>query len=132
MVKHFSKFIQFIALHLIKGYQIIITPFIAPSCRHQPSCSHYASDAIKNHGALRGLRLTGKRLLRCHPWGTSGWDPVPLKKPNQSDCFLFRKVYGDARQPVGTLNGWRGRRASEQQKLEIEMSPAGNGSTIFG
>lgn len=50
-------------------------------CRFQPSCSQYAIDAIQEHGALRGSWLAVKRLARCHPWGGSGWDPVPRKHP---------------------------------------------------
>jgi uncharacterized protein len=62
---------------LIGAYQLLIAPVLLPSCRFEPSCSHYAQEAIAAHGALRGLVLTGKRLVRCHPWGGSGYDPVP-------------------------------------------------------
>ncbi|MGI8662203.1 MAG: membrane protein insertion efficiency factor YidD [Acidimicrobiales bacterium] len=49
-------------------------------CRFDPSCSAYALDAIEHHGALRGTRLTVRRLARCHPWGGQGWDPVPTTR----------------------------------------------------
>ena len=62
---------------LIRAYQLLISPFLPPSCRYEPSCSHYAEEAIVAHGALRGTILAGKRILRCHPWGSSGYDPVP-------------------------------------------------------
>lgn len=62
---------------LIGAYQLLISPLLLPSCRFEPSCSHYAQEAITEHGALRGLILTLKRLSRCHPWGGSGYDPVP-------------------------------------------------------
>lgn len=62
---------------LIGAYQLLISPLLLPSCRFEPSCSHYAQEAITEHGALRGLILTLKRLARCHPWGGSGYDPVP-------------------------------------------------------
>jgi putative membrane protein insertion efficiency factor len=62
---------------LIGAYQLLISPLLLPSCRFEPSCSHYAQEAIAKHGALRGLVLTLKRLARCHPWGGSGYDPVP-------------------------------------------------------
>jgi uncharacterized protein len=62
---------------LIGAYQLLISPLLLPSCRFEPSCSHYAQEAIAKHGALRGLALTLKRLSRCHPWGGSGYDPVP-------------------------------------------------------
>jgi len=63
---------------LIRGYQLLISPILpANSCRFLPSCSAYGMDAIATHGALRGSWLTLRRLLRCHPWGGSGYDPVP-------------------------------------------------------
>ena len=62
---------------LIGAYQLLISPLLLPSCRFEPSCSHYAQEAIAEHGALRGIVLALKRLSRCHPWGGSGYDPVP-------------------------------------------------------
>ncbi len=62
---------------LIRGYQLLISPVLGPSCRYLPSCSDYAAEAILRHGALGGGWLAVKRLLRCHPWGGSGYDPVP-------------------------------------------------------
>jgi putative membrane protein insertion efficiency factor len=54
----------------------IFWPFGA-RCRHWPSCSDYAEEAVRRHGWVKGLRLTGGRIARCRPWGTSGYDPVP-------------------------------------------------------
>jgi uncharacterized protein len=62
---------------MIRGYQVGISPFLPPACRFEPSCSAYGVEAITKHGALRGSWLTARRLLRCHPWGGSGYDPVP-------------------------------------------------------
>jgi len=62
---------------LIGAYQLLLSPLLLPSCRFEPSCSHYAQEAIAVHGVLRGLALSAHRLLRCHPWGGSGYDPVP-------------------------------------------------------
>ena len=62
---------------LIRAYQLLISPLLLPSCRYLPSCSNYAAEAIERHGALHGSWLALKRLLRCHPWGGSGYDPVP-------------------------------------------------------
>jgi uncharacterized protein len=62
---------------LIRAYQLLISPLLPPSCRYEPSCSHYAAEAIAVHGSLRGSWLALCRLLRCHPWGGSGYDPVP-------------------------------------------------------
>jgi len=61
----------------IRAYQLTIAGIIPPSCRFEPSCSHYAAEAITRHGPLRGLRLALCRIGRCHPWGGSGYDPVP-------------------------------------------------------
>ncbi|MDG1846252.1 MAG: membrane protein insertion efficiency factor YidD [Acidimicrobiales bacterium] len=63
---------------LILGYQRIFA-FREPTCRYLPSCSEYANDAIENYGALKGTWLSFKRLLRCHPFGNHGYDPVPPK-----------------------------------------------------
>jgi putative membrane protein insertion efficiency factor len=62
---------------LIRGYQLLIAPVMPPSCRYYPTCSHYAAEAIEAHGPWHGLVLTVRRLARCHPWGGSGYDPVP-------------------------------------------------------
>lgn len=66
---------------LVKIYQLIISPWIHPACRHIPSCSNYSIEAFKKHGPIKGLILTIWRVLRCNPWGTSGEDPVPEKWP---------------------------------------------------
>ncbi len=58
-------------------YQRCISPLTPPSCRFTPTCSEYAVQALRKHGPLKGLYLTVRRLLRCHPWGGSGYDPVP-------------------------------------------------------
>lgn len=62
---------------LIRGYQLIVSPWLGPRCRFHPSCSNYALEALEVHGTRRGLWLTVRRLLRCRPFGPSGWDPVP-------------------------------------------------------
>ena len=64
-------------LCLIRVYQYGISPVFAPHCRHIPSCSEYAITAIEQHGAIPGGWLALKRLGKCHPWGSSGFDPVP-------------------------------------------------------
>ncbi len=66
-----------ILLILIRGYQLILSPVIGNNCRFHPTCSDYASAAIREHGVVKGLKLTLKRLLRCHPWHPGGVDPVP-------------------------------------------------------
>ena len=62
---------------LVRFYQLCISPLKPPSCRFTPTCSQYAIEALRKHGAIKGLYLTIRRLLRCHPWGGSGYDPVP-------------------------------------------------------
>jgi uncharacterized protein len=64
-------------LALIGFYQRWISPMLGPRCRFIPSCSSYGLEAIRRHGAGRGSWLTLRRLLRCHPWGPCGCDPVP-------------------------------------------------------
>jgi uncharacterized protein len=66
-----------LALGLLGLYQRLLSPAFRGSCRHLPSCSEYAREAIERHGAARGLWLALRRLTRCHPLGTSGYDPVP-------------------------------------------------------
>ncbi len=78
--------LQFILVALLRLYQLLVSPVLAalcPSgiCRFDPSCSNYALQAVKRHGAFRGAWLTIKRLGRCHPWGGCGHDPVPPRKP---------------------------------------------------
>ncbi|MGI6220114.1 MAG: membrane protein insertion efficiency factor YidD [Bacteroidaceae bacterium] len=58
-------------------YRYALSPMFPPTCRFTPTCSQYAIEALKKHGPLKGLWLTLRRLLRCHPWGGSGYDPVP-------------------------------------------------------
>lgn len=61
----------------IRFYRYFISPWLGANCRFEPSCSAYALEALHKHGALRGLVLGGWRILRCNPWGGSGYDPVP-------------------------------------------------------
>jgi putative membrane protein insertion efficiency factor len=77
--------VQSILLGLVRLYRLLISPalavFFGPAagCRFTPTCSVYAAEAVRNHGATRGSWLTAKRLCRCHPWGSCGHDPVPSK-----------------------------------------------------
>ena len=72
--------IQFPFLLLIKIYQYTLSPIWPASCRLEPTCSHYAAEAIKKRGIFVGMYLGIKRIARCHPWGGMGYDPVPEKK----------------------------------------------------
>lgn len=62
---------------LIRIYRTCISPFMAPHCRYVPSCSVYAEEALQRHGTMRGSWLATRRILRCHPFGGAGYDPVP-------------------------------------------------------
>lgn len=66
-----------ILLAVIRGYQLAVSPYLPPACRYTPTCSQYAAEAIGKYGAGRGSWLALRRLLRCHPWGGTGHDPVP-------------------------------------------------------
>lgn len=72
-----GKFAGAILRGLIRAYQLLISPVLGPRCRHLPSCSEYTSEAIALHGPVRGGWMGLCRIVRCNPWGTSGYDPVP-------------------------------------------------------
>lgn len=72
-----KKILAFLLLLPIRFYQMCITPYTPPSCRFTPTCSEYARQAILKHGPFKGLALAVWRILRCNPWGGSGYDPVP-------------------------------------------------------
>ncbi len=64
----------------VKAYRLIFSPWVGHNCRYQPTCSAYALEALEKHGAIKGGWLAARRILRCHPWGKSGYDPVPTRK----------------------------------------------------
>ena len=64
----------------IRLYQLILSPWLGTRCRFTPSCSEYTDQALKQYGVRKGLSLALKRLLKCHPWGASGYDPVPTSQ----------------------------------------------------
>ena len=65
-----------ILIIFIKSYKYLISPLINPSCRYLPTCSEYSIEALKTYGLAKGLLLSFKRIISCHPWGNSGFDPV--------------------------------------------------------
>jgi putative membrane protein insertion efficiency factor len=69
--------LSWLAILLIRFYQVAVSPAIPPSCRFSPSCSQYTLEAVQRYGALRGVWLGVRRLARCHPWNPGGHDPVP-------------------------------------------------------
>jgi len=66
-------------IYLIKIYQNLISPLTPATCRFEPTCSHYSIKALKEHGVFNGSKLMIIRIFSCHPWGRSGYDPVPKK-----------------------------------------------------
>ena len=68
-----------ILVFLIRIYQLIISPLFPASCRFNPTCSSYAIESLNRHGLLKGAKLAIKRISKCHPWGSEGFDPVPEK-----------------------------------------------------
>lgn len=62
---------------LARGYQLFVSPVLPQTCRFHPTCSGYAIEAVRNHGPARGGWLALRRIVRCHPWGAGGYDPVP-------------------------------------------------------
>jgi len=65
----------------VRLYQLVLSPWLGGNCRYEPTCSAYAIEAVERFGALRGAGLAARRILRCHPWGPSGYDPVPGPSP---------------------------------------------------
>jgi len=86
----FRMLIKGVVLLLVYAYRYTISPMTPSSCRHVPTCSEYMIEAIKTHGAFKGLWLGLKRLSKCHPWGTHGYDPVPPKDSKGED--LYKKM----------------------------------------
>jgi uncharacterized protein len=66
---------------LVRGYRLLLKPWLGNACRFEPTCSAYALQALERHGAIAGTALTGWRILRCHPWCDGGCDPVPENLP---------------------------------------------------
>jgi uncharacterized protein len=71
---------QRLALGVLRGYKLLVSPLFAGACRFHPSCSTYMAEAIRTHGVVQGVWLGIWRLARCHPLGSSGFDPVPPRR----------------------------------------------------
>ena len=74
-----NKYISFPFILMIRLYQLFISPLLGQNCRYLPTCSEYSVKSLKEHGLIRGSILSIKRISKCHPWGSHGFDPVPKK-----------------------------------------------------
>lgn len=77
MQRKISQLLTYPFILLVRFYQVAISPLKPPTCRFSPTCSTYALEALKKYGLFKGGRLALRRIMRCHPWGGSGYDPVP-------------------------------------------------------
>ena len=85
MIRSLGRLLALPMLGLVWLYRLAISPWLGNNCRYDPSCSEYAMDALRIHGAFRGSWLAANRIGRCHPWGGSGYDPVPEKQEDRID-----------------------------------------------
>lgn len=81
---------------LVRGYRLLLSPWLGSQCRFEPTCSAYALGALEVHGAAAGTYLTARRVLRCHPWCDGGFDPVPAERPR---LFAWTAPVRDAPAP---------------------------------
>ena len=82
------KILSNFCIFFVRIYQLCLSPFKAPCCRFHPTCSQYAKEALEKHSFFKAFALILKRILRCHPWGGSGYDPVPpvkMKERNKNE-----------------------------------------------
>ena len=84
-MKSIGRVLAWPLLWLVWLYRYGLSPLLGANCRYQPTCSAYAEEALRTYGAFRGGWLTLKRLGRCHPWGGSGYDPVPAFDEDRND-----------------------------------------------
>ncbi len=84
MPKRVSRLLAKPLIGLVKLYRLVISPWLGGNCRFQPTCSTYAIEALQTHGVFRGTWLAARRIGRCHPWGGSGYDPVPGERKDES------------------------------------------------
>jgi len=83
MANAVSKALAWPLIQIVRLYRLAISPWLGANCRFDPTCSSYAIEALQTHGLFKGAWLAAKRIGRCHPWGGSGYDPVP--KNNRDD-----------------------------------------------
>ena len=74
-----NKIVTYPLILLVRVYQLIVSPMLGSNCRFMPTCSEYALESLKAYGLIKGIYLTIKRIGKCHPWGSNGYDPIPTK-----------------------------------------------------
>ncbi len=74
-----NKIVTYPLILLIRVYQLMVSPMLGSNCRFMPTCSEYALESLKVYGLIKGTYLTIKRIGKCHPWGSNGYDPIPTK-----------------------------------------------------
>jgi uncharacterized protein len=89
-----TDFCKFIALQLLRGYKWAISPLLPTACRYVPTCSEYAMEAIDRYGVIRGGWMAAARVMRCHPFGGSGYDPVAGSRAGEQS--LNRQIFSSA------------------------------------
>jgi len=112
-----AHFFRGFFLLFIRAYQWLVSPILPGSCRHLPTCSQYAVEAIDIHGPFRGFWLALKRVLRCNPWGSSGYDPVPPKSTDNNGSKITEKSV--AEEP---MHGYTERANSSNQTTSQKFS----------
>lgn len=80
-----SRALAWPLIQVVRLYRVAISPWLGANCRYDPSCSSYAIEALQVHGILKGSALAARRISRCHPWGGSGYDPVPDAKSDDAE-----------------------------------------------
>ncbi|MEQ6900885.1 membrane protein insertion efficiency factor YidD [Nocardioides sp. YIM 152588] len=90
---------KWVLIGLLRAYQTVISPLYGQVCRFYPSCSHYAIEAIRVHGSIKGSWLTVRRLARCHPWNPGGVDHVPPRRENDPHVATPESVDADRARP---------------------------------
>ncbi len=83
MANAVSKALAWPLIQLVRFYRFAVSPWLGANCRFDPTCSNYAIEALQVHGVLTGTWLAVRRIARCHPWGSSGYDPVPKSGKEQ-------------------------------------------------
>ncbi len=82
--------LKIVLIWFLKGYRFAISPLYGQVCRYHPTCSAYALQAVETHGAIRGVYLAARRVMRCHPWAAGGYDPVPQSHSLKHDVNEHR------------------------------------------